>query len=173
MKGEYRYNPLSFNVDSFGMNSTCSTRQKKGIRGGPFHLSQKVDYGLFLLSALAGDAGTIPQSIRSIATNGKLSFSFLQKVAHDLKGAGLVQASRGSVGGYRLKRAPSAITLKEIIEALDGKIAMTRCLGGQQRKTPCPRQDLCVLRSRLQTMNSEIEDYYTSKKLSDFVSSSV
>lgn len=155
------------------MNSTCSTRQKKGVRGGPFHLSQKVDYGLFLLSSLASDIDSTPQSIRTIATNGKLSFSFLQKVAHSLKGAGLVRASRGNVGGYRLGRAPVEITLKEIIEALDGKIAMTRCLSEKKRKAQCPRQDLCALRSRLQTMNSEIEDYYTSKKLSDFVSSSV
>ncbi|MDP2630213.1 MAG: Rrf2 family transcriptional regulator [Candidatus Uhrbacteria bacterium] len=155
------------------MNTTCSTGKKKGARGGPFHLSQKVDYGLFLLSALASDTENMPQSIRSIATNGKLSFSFLQKVAHALKGAGIVRASRGKVGGYQLMRAPGAITVKEIIEALDGKIAMTRCLSGQQRKERCPRQDLCVLRSRLQTMNSEIEEYYMSKKLSDFVSSSI
>ncbi len=155
------------------MNNACTTRKKSTSRGGPFHLSQKVDYGLFLLSALASDQHGTPQSIRTIATNGKLSFSFLQKVAHALKGAGFVRGVRGNVGGYRLSRAPSTITLKDIIEALDGKIATTRCLGTAQAETTCPRQTFCTIRSRLQSINTEIEGYYGAQKLSDFVSSSV
>ncbi|MBI4599580.1 Rrf2 family transcriptional regulator [Candidatus Uhrbacteria bacterium] len=152
------------------MNSACHSKKKGGRGAGQFHLSQKVDYGLFLLSALASDECGAPQSIRTIATHGKLSFSFLQKVAHALKGAGFVRAVRGKVGGYRLSCSPSATTLKDIIEALDGKIAVARCLGGGMRRTRCPRQDFCMIRSRLRNINAEIEGYYTSKKLSDFIS---
>jgi len=156
------------------MNNTYCNTQKRGARGGSFHLSQKVDYGLFLLAALAGSTDNAPQSIRTIAKNGKMSFSFLQKVAHILKDAGLVCAVRGKVGGYKLNRPTTIISMKDVIEALDGKITVARCLSTARREsTRCPRQNFCTLRSKLRTMNSEIEDYYISKKLSDFLTASV
>lgn len=145
--------------------------QKKKAKSGPFHLSQKVDYGLFLLSALAQE-NDAPASIRTIAQNGKLSFSFLQKIAHALKRAGIVRAARGKVGGYSLNRTAQSISLKDIIEALDGKINLTHCFTDADEKHACPRQKFCSVRTNLRRINDEIADHYYSKKLSEFISQS-
>lgn len=159
-----------FNVDLSGMNKTCSPHKKIGSRTGPFHISQKVDYGLFLLAALATDGGDTPRSIRTIAKDGHVSFSFLQKIAHILKDAQLISAQRGKTGGYRLGRSAGSITLKDIVEALDGKMRLAPCLVSVMGSPQCPRQKFCRIRSRLRSINNEIEQYYLSKKLSDIIS---
>ncbi len=135
------------------------------VRSGSLHLTQKVDYGLFLLATLAHESASM--SIQTIARESGLSFSFLQKVAGLLQRAGLVHAARGKRGGYELALRPSSITLKEIIEAVEGPLTLVTCT---REVGVCPRESMCMIRSGLQRMHKDITSYYLSKKLSDFIS---
>jgi len=78
-------------------------------------------------------------SLADIAHEQRLSLAYLEQLFGPLRRAGLVASARGPGGGYRLARPPHAITISEIILAVDEPIQATRCeeggpgcLGGQR-----------------------------------------
>ncbi|MDO8490353.1 MAG: Rrf2 family transcriptional regulator [bacterium] len=149
------------------MNTVCAKPQGTRMRSGALHLTQKVDYALYLLTCLAQYSDGQHSSIATIAKKSHLSFSFLQKVANILKRAGLIHSHRGKDGGYSLAHKPSDIVLRDVIEALEGPITVMACAG--EAKHDCPRKSFCSIRSGFQKMNDEIHVAYLSKTLTDFL----
>jgi Rrf2 family protein len=99
----------------------------QGVRRGQtldMHIPAKVDYGIRALLALAA-AGT-PQTAESLAGEQGLPPRFLGAILADLRRAGIVASQRGAEGGYRLARQPDAITIADVIRALDGPLAEVR-----------------------------------------------
>jgi Rrf2 family protein len=140
------------------------------VRSGTFHLTKMSDYGFFLLGALL-QAGSVPLSIRGIAKKYSLSFSFLQKVAHFLKKAGLITAHRGKEGGYILAKDPKEISLQNIIEALEGPVVFAQCLRNKNEEMmACPRQNVCFARKGIQKITNNIRKRYLSKSLYELCS---
>jgi Rrf2 family protein len=88
------------------------------------HIPAKVDYGIRALLTLAA-AGT-PQTAEQMALQQGLPPRFLGAILADLRRAGIVASQRGAEGGYRLARDASAITLADVIRALDGPLAEVR-----------------------------------------------
>ena len=88
------------------------------------HIPAKVDYGIRALLALAA-AGT-PQTAEYLAGEQGLPPRFLGAILADLRRAGIVASQRGAEGGYRLAREPDAITIADVIRALDGPLAEVR-----------------------------------------------
>lgn len=88
------------------------------------HIPAKVDYGLRAMLSLA-DAGSA-LTAEQLAEDQGLPPRFLGSILADLRRATLVVSQRGAEGGYRLARRPEAITLAEVIRALDGPLADIR-----------------------------------------------
>jgi Rrf2 family protein len=88
------------------------------------HIPAKVDYGIRALLALA--AGGTPQTAESLAGEQGLPPRFLGAILADLRRAGIVASQRGAEGGYRLVREPGAVTIADVIRALDGPLAEVR-----------------------------------------------
>ena len=85
-------------------------------------LSAKTEYGSLAMLHLAENYPTgEPVQIRKVAADHDIPWRFLVQILLELKRAGLVTSTRGAAGGYRLARTPDAISLGEVIEALDGK----------------------------------------------------
>lgn len=143
--------------------------KKKGttLRSGSFHGSRKVDYSIYVLAALS--CSCAPRSTRKIAAEGGLSFSFVQKIAYLLKRAGLVCATRGKAGGYFLARQPHTISVKNIIEAVEGGIPAFSCVHSSRVRAGCPRKNFCELRTVIDKARYAVEKTYLSKKLTDFI----
>lgn len=89
-------------------------------------LSTRSDYGLVLLAELA-KAGEKHFSLSEITKRTGLSLYYLEQIAALLRRKKIVKSIRGTDGGYKLARRPSKITLYEVIKALDGEVAFTRC----------------------------------------------
>lgn len=136
-------------------------------RSGALHLTQKVDYALMLLICLAKSKESI--SIKQIADEKNLSFSFLQKIARDLVKANIIKAERGKYGGYKLKKDPRRLTIKEVIIALEGPIAIVPCLSRSIHKPPCFSKK-CEIKLGLKKINNEIEKFLGSKTLNEIIS---
>jgi len=68
--------------------------------------------------------------------------SFLGKIFQSLSRAGIVRSARGSGGGFSLVRTPAEITVLEVIEAVEGPIALQRCL---ETDTDCTHREGCAL----------------------------
>lgn len=144
---------------------SCKNRQ----RSGALHLTQKVDYGLIILTFLAKSSEHGQLSIKKIAEQSRVSFLFLQKIAGLLQKAGLIKAERGKFGGYKLAKTPDQINLREIIEALEGSIALVPCLKGSS-KEDCKHSAYCTIRPNMAKLNAEIQNNIINKTLDYFIS---
>jgi Rrf2 family iron-sulfur cluster assembly transcriptional regulator len=89
-------------------------------------LSTKSDYGLVLLVQLA-KVGERHLSLSEVAKRTGLSLSYLEQIAVILRRKKIVKSIRGTVGGYKLARRPSELTLFEITKALGEEVNFTKC----------------------------------------------
>ncbi|MEN3185532.1 MAG: Rrf2 family transcriptional regulator [Atribacterota bacterium] len=91
--------------------------------------------------------------IKEIAEREGISEKYLTQIVIPLKAKGLITSRRGSGGGYRLSRHPSQITVREVMEALEGNILPVDCLEGNTR---CERASFCVARKVWQRVGRKI-----------------
>ena len=84
-------------------------------------ISAKAEYACLAILALARPAcGAAPVRIRDIAESHGIPERYLVQILLQLKGAGLVQSTRGAAGGYKLARGADRISLGEVLSAIDG-----------------------------------------------------
>jgi Rrf2 family cysteine metabolism transcriptional repressor len=83
-------------------------------------ISTRSRYGLKLMYELALRYGERPVFLKDIANAHTISEKYLSKLVIPLRGVGLVSSFRGAHGGYALAREPRAITLWDIVQALEG-----------------------------------------------------
>jgi Rrf2 family protein len=89
-------------------------------------ISAKVDYAVRAMCELAAHDTATPLKAETIAEAQGISLSFLENILVDLKRAGLVRASRGRDGGYRVTRPASTVSIADIIRAVEGPLADVR-----------------------------------------------
>lgn len=92
-------------------------------------LSTRSTYGVRAMLVLALREHSGPVMIRTIADEQSLPINYLEQLMSQLRKANLVTALRGPHGGYQLARAAGDINLEEIVEALEGPLALTECPG--------------------------------------------
>jgi FeS assembly SUF system regulator len=115
-------------------------------------LSKLADYGVIVATHLA----THPDrqiNAAALATETRLPQATVAKVLKSLAHAGVVAALRGATGGYRLARDASAISVAEVVAAIDGAIGMTQC---SVHEPDCERYDFCPTRPHWQRINLAI-----------------
>jgi len=105
-------------------------------------LTRRGDYAVRAMLALAGATDDRPVSVRRLAEAMAIPPQILPSVMRDLSRAGLVVATPGRSGGYRLARAASSIDLLTVIEALEGDTRRVTCV---LRGGPCGRDGLCAV----------------------------
>lgn len=91
-------------------------------------LSSMADYAVVTMSAAARHCGGSRVSAAQLAEETGLPVPTVQKLVSRLTAAGLLRSSRGVGGGLKLARPAAAITLADIIEAVEGPIALTPCV---------------------------------------------
>ena len=92
-------------------------------------LSSLADYAVVMMSAAARHCGVSGRlNATLLAEETGLPLPTVQKLVSRLSAAGLIESARGTGGGFRLSRPPAAITLADIVEAIEGPIAMTACV---------------------------------------------
>jgi Rrf2 family cysteine metabolism transcriptional repressor len=87
----------------------------------------KAEYGVRLLVELGRQGSGQPVSLKAIAEAEGLPLAYLERIVALLKKADLVESTRGAHGGYRLTRAADAITMDEVVLALEGAVAPMSC----------------------------------------------
>ncbi len=108
-----------------------------------FQITAKTDYGLLFMVALANQEERRPVSLRLLAEQRHLPYAFLTQITMPLRQAGLVEAKEGVNGGYQLTRSPRAISVGDIIHALEGDLRLVRCL--RHEDNDCPSIAMCEL----------------------------
>jgi Rrf2 family protein len=103
-------------------------------------LTKRADYAIRAVLALARTPGTERRSVRDVAAQQRIPVRFLPQVMGDLVRAGLVEATVGRSGGYRLAKPPTEISLLDVVEAVEGDSRRRVCV---LRGGPCALDGVC------------------------------
>jgi Rrf2 family protein len=125
-------------------------------------IRRKTDYGLRALVALAAADG--PMRAEELAEREEVPVAFLHKALSDLANAGIVEGQRGPTGGYTLARRADKITVLQAVEAMQGPVAVSRCLLGDDA---CSRQKTCGLRRAWQEVQRHIATFLDGITIDD------
>jgi len=129
-------------------------------------LTKKSSYGLIAALELAGCTAEGPVSASAIADRYALSHSFVEKILHQLKQAGIVSSTQGRKGGYRLAREPELVTVRQVLEALGEALDLVGCLGSGE---PCELTGICPTKGAWERIDSRFKGMLDSLSLSDLI----
>ncbi len=90
------------------------------------YITQEADYAVRIVGCLAKSGGR--RDARSISEEVAVTLRFSLKILGKLSAAGIVNSFKGNRGGYELARPPEKITLRDVLSAVEGPYAMSRCL---------------------------------------------
>lgn len=130
-------------------------------------LSTKGRYGVKAMVDLAVHYGKEPVPIKEISKRQDISDYYLEKLFASLRKAGLIKSIRGSQGGYFLSKEPKDITIKEIMEILEGPIEISNCINGSTNS--CGNMDCCATRLLWKKIKDSIDNVMQSVTLQDIV----
>lgn len=116
-------------------------------------IGKLTDYAMLIISRLAKREGVV-LSATSLAEEIHLTASTVSKVLKTLSEAGLVKSIRGSVGGYLLARPAVEITVADIIEAMEGELAVTECC---ELSNKCAINSICAMRDNWRKINKVVQ----------------
>lgn len=117
-------------------------------------LSSMADYAVVIMVAAARHCGGARVSAGQLAQETGLPGPTVQKLVSRLSAAGLLRSSRGVGGGLQLARPAAAVTLADIVEAVEGPIAMTACL--EEGRQECTLEEACALRPHWPMVNEAL-----------------
>lgn len=126
-------------------------------------MSKLTDYGTIVLAQLAARPGAL-STAGEVATATRLGQATVSKLLKSLTRAGLVVSERGPQGGYLLARAPEEISAAQILDALEGPVAITECsaAGGE-----CDLESVCRVGAAWRRINYSIRRALDQISLAD------
>lgn len=130
-------------------------------------ITSESDYALRILTAMAEYDGIC--DAKTISAETSVTLRFTLKILHKLVGADLVESFKGVHGGYKLKKAPTDITLKEVIEHIDGPIAIARCLDSSEACSLNCDKSTCAYHHIFDTISIELAIKLSKITISDVI----
>lgn len=131
-----------------------------------FTLRRETDYALQMLKVLGKSKGQV-MSLNEIAKKTNVSFLFLQKIARKLRLAKIIKAHQGVAGGYQLTIDPKKITLRKVVEVMEGKCCILSCLDESKKIECCSQAKNCELKTKMGKLNKRIVKILDEVKLTD------
>ncbi|MBW4331281.1 SUF system Fe-S cluster assembly regulator [Stakelama sp. CBK3Z-3] len=118
-------------------------------------LSSLADYAVVMMTAAARHCGATGRlNATLIAEETALPLPTVQKLVSKLSSAGLIESTRGTGGGFRLTRPPAAISVADIVEAIEGPIALTACV--DDARAECAVEANCSVRPHWSIVNGAV-----------------
>lgn len=119
-------------------------------------LSSMADYAVVTMAAAARHCGAARVSAGQLARETGLPAPTVQKLVSYMSAAGLLRSVRGAGGGLQLARPAAAITLADIVEAVEGPIALTSCV--EPGRPECAHENACTVRPHWPVVNLAVRD---------------
>jgi Rrf2 family protein len=134
------------------------------------NLTKESEYALKGLALLARHPPGEVVSLAEIAEVQQLPSTFLAKIFQKLARHGLLEAERGRGSGYTLRETPSGIRVRDVIEAIEGPMALNRCVlwaGTCSEAEPCP------LHHRLKEFRAQLDGVLDEVTLAEYAEVSI
>ena len=129
-------------------------------------LTTKGRYAVTAMLDLALHSNNVPVNLADISARQVISLAYLEQLFSRLRKEGLVESSRGPGGGYMLAREAGAISLSEIIDAVDETVDATRC-GGQMN---CQGEEQCLTHDLWEELSNQIRNFMSGVTLAELTS---
>jgi Rrf2 family cysteine metabolism transcriptional repressor len=129
-------------------------------------LSTRGRYGIRALLDIALHQGEEPVVLRDIARRQQISLRYLDHLITPLVAAGIVRSTRGAGGGIRLARRPDEVKLSEVMQLLEGPIALVDCV---KDSDVCSRASICAARDLWEELRQAMSGVLESITLQDLV----
>lgn len=126
-------------------------------------------YGLVCVLTIARNTDREPVSIQVISEKEQLPIDYLEQLLLKLRRAGIVKSSRGRSGGYVLARPASQLTVRDVIEAVEGSVFDTICDRKKRKKDACVRPRDCLAKPVWTELKARIEDYLGKVRISSLL----
>ena len=117
-------------------------------------ISKLTDYGTVVMTYLAKEGDRL-HAVSEIAGEIRVAAPTVSKILKQLVREGLVVSHRGAKGGYSLARPAGAISMLEIIDALEGRVGLTECGSSPGL---CEQESLCSIRTNWQRINGAVRE---------------
>lgn len=127
-------------------------------------LSKKTDYALLALQYLSGEGASGVASARTIAERFHLPLELLAKILQQLARSGVIAAQKGTHGGYQLARPADAVSIADVMQAVDGPMTFTACSPRDER---CEQFASCTIRDPLWRVRERILSVLQDVTLAD------
>lgn len=131
-----------------------------------FRLNRLTDYAVVVMSQMAVRGGGM-RSAQQISEDSGVPLPTVSKLLNLLGHAKLVTSQRGASGGYTLSAAPEEITVAQIIQAMEGPIALTACVDGAV--DTCDAESFCPMCGNWNKVNGAIREALSSVSLADMM----
>jgi Rrf2 family protein len=134
-------------------------------------LQKKSKYAIRALLALARNSDRGPMLIADLAAKERIPKKFLELILLELRNKGILQSKKGKGGGYFLGRKPEAISLGEVIRALDGPLAPVPCVSHTAYRAcdECEDELTCGIRSVMHDVRDATAAILDRESLADLL----
>ena len=129
-------------------------------------IRRETDYAARALVQLALTGPDRPLSARAIAEAQGTPLDFTHKFLRAVSRVGMVTSSLGTRGGFTLAKAPSEITLLDIMQATQGPVRISNCVFDP---SACPRTATCTVTHRLASVQRDLERVLSQTTLADLI----
>jgi Rrf2 family protein len=133
-------------------------------------LTQRSRYGLRAMLLLAKEPrGAPPLPMSKIADEAKVPRKFLEIILTDLRGADLVESTRGKQGGFKLARPAHMISFGDIIRVIEGPLALVPCVSrtAYKRCKDCQDEATCEIRRAMMMIRDDTARILDGRSLAD------
>ena len=132
-------------------------------------LSTREQYGVRAMVELARSYGQGPLPLAEVSRLQNISLAYLEQIVAPLREAELVVSTRGARGGYQLACEPQAITVGDVLRALEGPIALVQCASEVRQANRCEREEVCLTRTVWEKVRDSIVTALDSTTLADLI----
>lgn len=127
-------------------------------------ISMRTDYGLIALKHIASLPEGDLANAREIAAHFNLPPNLLAKILQNLSQSGIIEATKGSGGGYRMLKDPHDVTLAQIFESIEGPVHMVMCTSNDGC---CSIEDRCTVKNGLTNLERRFYEFFDAVTLAD------
>ena len=129
-------------------------------------LNRKIEYSLMALELMAHKIPGELTTAKEISKKLKTPFDATARVMQMMAGQGLLKSEHGAFGGYQITKDLSKVTLRDLIQIIEGQPALVRCL---QKEESCEIQSTCNIFSPIHFLNQKMNQFYESLTLKELL----
>ena len=133
------------------------------------NITTKGRYALQVMLDLAQQEPGEYVSLKAVADRQEISVKYLEAIVSVLAKAGLVESTRGKMGGYRLTRAPDGYTVGTVLKLVEGTLAPVSC----RQEDGCPKHGQCLSLPLWEKLDELVDGFLESVTLADVLAGNI